>query len=99
MIATARPRAYRRPVMIALSWPKLRSCRACGMPAAGSCWRSSSMIATARLDEGADVVYADFRRKRQKAWKNLGSWLNGKVAEWVLNKPRGLYLSPYKVIR
>jgi polyisoprenyl-phosphate glycosyltransferase len=53
----------------------------------------------AKLEEGADVVYADFRVKRQRAWKNLGSWFNGKVAEWVLNKPRGLYLSPYKVIR
>jgi undecaprenyl-phosphate 4-deoxy-4-formamido-L-arabinose transferase len=46
-----------------------------------------------------DVVYADFRRKRQAAWKNLGSWFNGKVAEFVLDKPRGVYLSPYKVLR
>jgi undecaprenyl-phosphate 4-deoxy-4-formamido-L-arabinose transferase len=53
----------------------------------------------AGLDAGADVVYADFRVKHQKAWKNLGSWFNGKFAEWVLDKPRGLYLSPYKVIR
>ena len=49
--------------------------------------------------EGADVVYADFRVKRQAAWKNLGSWFNGKVAEWVLDKPPGIYISPYKVIR
>jgi undecaprenyl-phosphate 4-deoxy-4-formamido-L-arabinose transferase len=53
----------------------------------------------AKLDEGPDVVYADFRIKRQAAWKNLGSWFNGKVAEWVLDKPRGVYLSPYKVLR
>lgn len=53
----------------------------------------------AGIDAGADVVYADFRSKHQKAWKNLGSWFNGKVAEWVLGKPKGLYLSPYKVIR
>jgi len=46
-----------------------------------------------------DVVYADFRVKRQPAWKNLGSWFNGKVAEYVLDKPRGVYLSPYKVLR
>ena len=39
-----------------------------------------------------------FRIKRQKVWKNLGSWFNGKVAEWVIEKPRGVYLSPYKVI-
>jgi undecaprenyl-phosphate 4-deoxy-4-formamido-L-arabinose transferase len=46
-----------------------------------------------------DVVFADFRRKRQAGWKNLGSWFNGKVAEFVLDKPRGVYLSPYKVFR
>lgn len=49
--------------------------------------------------ERADVVYAKFAVKYQKLWKNLGSWFNGKVAEWVLAKPKGIYLSPYKVIR
>jgi undecaprenyl-phosphate 4-deoxy-4-formamido-L-arabinose transferase len=53
----------------------------------------------AKIHEGPDVVYASFRTKRQKLWKNLGSWFNGKVAEWVIDKPRGLYLSPYKVMR
>lgn len=46
-----------------------------------------------------DVVYADFRRKHQARWKNLGSWFNGKVAEYVLDKPKNVYLSPYKVMR
>ncbi len=53
----------------------------------------------AKAEEGADLVYADFRVKRQKLWKNLGSWFNGKVAEWLIGKPRRVYLSPYKVIR
>jgi polyisoprenyl-phosphate glycosyltransferase len=52
----------------------------------------------ARAEEGFDVVYAEFRHKRQKLWKNLGSWFNGKVAEWVIEKPKNVYLSPYKVI-
>jgi undecaprenyl-phosphate 4-deoxy-4-formamido-L-arabinose transferase len=51
------------------------------------------------IKEEADVVYADFRVKHHKLWKNLGSWFNGKVAEWVINKPKGVYLSPYKIIR
>jgi undecaprenyl-phosphate 4-deoxy-4-formamido-L-arabinose transferase len=51
------------------------------------------------LEAGSDVVYAQFWKKRQKFWKNLGSWSAGKVAEWVLNKPRDIYLSPYKVFR
>jgi polyisoprenyl-phosphate glycosyltransferase len=53
----------------------------------------------AKIHEGADVVYADFRVKRQKLWKNLGSWFNGKIAEWVIDKPRGVYLSPFKLMR
>jgi glycosyltransferase involved in cell wall biosynthesis len=52
-----------------------------------------------KLSAGYDVVYAHFGRKRQTAFKNLGSWLNGKLAEIVLAKPRGLYLSPFKILR
>jgi glycosyltransferase involved in cell wall biosynthesis len=51
-----------------------------------------------KTDEGADVAYADFGRKRQKLWKNMGSWINGKIADRVLWKPKDVYLSPYKVI-
>ena len=51
------------------------------------------------IERGADVVYGDFRTKHQKLWKNLGSWFNGKVAEWVIDKPKDIYLSPYKLIR
>jgi undecaprenyl-phosphate 4-deoxy-4-formamido-L-arabinose transferase len=53
----------------------------------------------AALDAGFDVAYANFRSKQQALWKNIGSWLNGRIAEWVIRKPRGIYLSPYKVIR
>ncbi len=51
------------------------------------------------IERGADVVYADFGKKKQKLWKNVGSWINGKIAEFVLDKPKGLYISPYKIIR
>jgi glycosyltransferase involved in cell wall biosynthesis len=53
----------------------------------------------ARIEEGFDVVYAEFRVKKQRLWKNFGSWFNGRVAEWVINKPPDVYLSPYKIIR
>jgi undecaprenyl-phosphate 4-deoxy-4-formamido-L-arabinose transferase len=48
---------------------------------------------------GADVVYAHFRKRRHAYWKQLGSWFNGKVAEWLINKPADIYLSPFKIIR
>jgi len=52
-----------------------------------------------KVEDGYDVVYADFKRKRQKRWKNIGSWINGRIAEVLINKPRNVYLSPYKIIR
>ncbi len=53
----------------------------------------------AKIEEGPDVVYANFESKRQKVWKNVGSWFNGKFAEWLIEKPKHIYLSPYKIIR
>ena len=52
-----------------------------------------------KAEEGYDCVYADFPKKKQAAWKNLGSALNGKCAEILIEKPKKLYLSPFKIIR
>jgi glycosyltransferase involved in cell wall biosynthesis len=49
--------------------------------------------------KGYDVCFANFESKKQKWWKNLGSWLNGKAAEIVIDKPKQIYLSPFKAIR
>jgi len=48
--------------------------------------------------KGYDVCYANFEKKNQALWKNFGSWLNGKFAEFLLNKPGDIYLSPFKII-
>lgn len=47
----------------------------------------------------ADVCYARFAEKKQALWKNVGSWLNGRVADRMIGKPPALYLSPFKAIR
>jgi undecaprenyl-phosphate 4-deoxy-4-formamido-L-arabinose transferase len=49
--------------------------------------------------KGYDVCYALFSEKKQKGWKNIGSWLNGKLSEKLLNKPKEIYLSPFKIIK
>src|SRR5262245_16392480 len=46
----------------------------------------------------ADVVYAHFINKHHRTWKKLGSWFNGKLAEWLIDKPANIYLSPFKII-
>src|SRR5215813_13232448 len=52
-----------------------------------------------RLQDGFDVVYAHFGRKRQALWKNIGSWFNDRFAIVVLGKPKEIYMSPYKALR
>ncbi|MBP7637745.1 MAG: glycosyltransferase family 2 protein [Kiritimatiellae bacterium] len=46
-----------------------------------------------------DVCYARFKVLKEAWWKRAGSWLNGKMAEHVIGKPKGLYLSAFKVMR
>ena len=48
------------------------------------------------LRAGADLVYAQFPQKRHALWKRVGSRFNDRVAGWLLKKPRGLYLSPFR---
>jgi undecaprenyl-phosphate 4-deoxy-4-formamido-L-arabinose transferase len=51
------------------------------------------------IKKGYDVCYANFENKKQVLWKNIGSWLNGKIAEIIINKPKEIYLSPFKIIK
>jgi len=52
-----------------------------------------------KIQEGYDVCYANFENKKQALWKNIGSWLNGKMAEIIIDKPKEIYLSPFKIIK
>jgi glycosyltransferase involved in cell wall biosynthesis len=52
-----------------------------------------------KINMGYDVCYGAYDDKKQAVWKNLGSWFNGKLAEYLLKKPKSIYLSPYKAIR
>lgn len=52
-----------------------------------------------KIQEGYDVVFARFKKKKHATWKNLGSWLNGVIAEILIDKPPHIYLSPFKIIR
>lgn len=53
----------------------------------------------AALDDGADVVYASYGHKEHSAFRNFGSWVNEKMLEKLLNKPRELYVSSYFAMR
>jgi undecaprenyl-phosphate 4-deoxy-4-formamido-L-arabinose transferase len=51
-----------------------------------------------KCKEGYDICYSHFADKKQSLWKNAGSFLNGYLAELFLKKPKGLYLSPFKIL-
>jgi undecaprenyl-phosphate 4-deoxy-4-formamido-L-arabinose transferase len=48
--------------------------------------------------KGYDVCYANFNSKKQSAVKNIGSDANGKMAELLISKPKGIYMSPFKIM-
>jgi undecaprenyl-phosphate 4-deoxy-4-formamido-L-arabinose transferase len=45
---------------------------------------------------GWDVVYTRYATKQHAGWRNLGSRFANKVADWLMDKPRGLYLSSFR---
>lgn len=45
-----------------------------------------------------DVVYSKYQKKKHNYFRNIGSWLNGKIANLILEKPPNLYLSSFKAI-
>ena len=51
------------------------------------------------LDNGFDVVYSFYKKKKHNIFRNIGSSFNNLVSTWLLGKPKNLYLSSFKVIR
>ncbi len=46
--------------------------------------------------ENLDIVYASFVTKQHATWRNLGSKSANLIAEWLTDKPRGLYMSTFR---
>lgn len=51
------------------------------------------------LARGRDVVYARFKKRQHANWKILGSRINDLVAGYLMQKPKGLYLSPFRAMK
>lgn len=52
-----------------------------------------------KLEQGADIVFAKFKNRQHATWKVLGSKLNSVVAGYLMQKPKDLYLSPFRAIK
>jgi glycosyltransferase involved in cell wall biosynthesis len=47
---------------------------------------------------GKEVIYTYYDEKRHALWRNLGSRFANRVADFVLDKPKGLYLSSFRCL-
>jgi glycosyltransferase involved in cell wall biosynthesis len=47
---------------------------------------------------GKEAVYAFYPHKEHALWRNLGSRFTNRVADWLLDKPKGLYLSSFRCL-
>jgi glycosyltransferase involved in cell wall biosynthesis len=48
--------------------------------------------------EKRDVVFAVYNRKEHAWWRNAGSWITNAIADFVVDKPRKLYLSSFRCL-
>lgn len=53
----------------------------------------------AKLEEGADAVYAKYEHKHHSAFRNLGSRVNDLMTRVMLEKPKDLFVSSYFAVR
>lgn len=47
---------------------------------------------------GLDAVFGHYEEKRHAFWRNAGSALTNKLADWLLEKPKGFYLSSFRCV-
>ena len=52
-----------------------------------------------KIEEGYDVVYARYEHKKHSMFRNFGSYVNEKMTEFLLGKPKELYVSSYFAAR
>jgi undecaprenyl-phosphate 4-deoxy-4-formamido-L-arabinose transferase len=48
--------------------------------------------------EKRDVVFGVYERKEHAWWRNAGSWLTNRIADFVVDKPRKLYLCSFRCL-
>ena len=50
------------------------------------------------LNTGHEVVYSKYSKKKHHFFRNWGSWFTNAMATIMLGKPKGLYLSSFRII-
>ena len=55
------------------------------------------LLAVAEAEQ-RDVVFGVYERKEHAWWRNAGSWLTNRIADFVVDKPRKLYLCSFRCL-
>ena len=53
----------------------------------------------AGIEEGSDVVYAQYESKKHSAFRNFGSWMNDMMTRVMLGKPKDLHITSYFAVK
>ena len=53
----------------------------------------------AGIEEGSDVVYAQYESKKHSAFRKFGSWMNDLMTRVMLGKPRNLHITSYFAVK
>ena len=54
---------------------------------------------TNKIDEGYDVVYGKYAEKKHSTARNFGSLVNDKMAQIMIQKPKEIYFSSFRIIK
>ncbi len=60
---------------------------------------SQISVLLSEIEKGYDVVFSKYHDKKHNPFRNLMSFMNNKVANLLMNKPKELYLSSFKIIQ
>jgi undecaprenyl-phosphate 4-deoxy-4-formamido-L-arabinose transferase len=52
-----------------------------------------------KMSEGWDVVYASYEHKMHNGFRNFGTWMNERMTESLMGKPKGLKVTSYFIMR
>ena len=52
-----------------------------------------------KMKEGWDVVYASYAHKMHSGFRNFGTWMNERMTESLIGKPKGLRVTSYFMMR
>lgn len=50
-------------------------------------------------EQGVDIVYTYSDTMHYPSWRKLGSWFANRTADFVLDKPKGIYLSSFRCMK